>query len=168
MSVLGGPAAPVPTGSEAYYRQRLSDVVRRRPDLTPPTYYADYGDKCLHQFVAIEPQLTPSGQDWLRTTLRLLQEKMEERRREDPEGFALLETDGEAFNDFAFSTHSEAYVEAGLFELPLDDLWKIIRTPDVVDLLRPKGLVEIADVLEQMSLSDAAAIIRRSLPGHHD
>ncbi len=152
---------PVPAGTETYYLDRRDDFVRRCPDHEPPNYYAHYGDKCLHQFLAVEPELTPDGQGWLRRTLRLLQDFMEEARAQDPEHFSRLELDGERFEDFAFETHSTAYLEAGLLALPVEDLWKIVKTPDVSDLLRPDGLREILDVVEAMALDDLGAIFRR-------
>ncbi len=157
---------PLPTGTETYYLERRHDFLRRQPLEEPPTYYAEYGDKCLHQFVAVEPDMTPDGKTWLRRTLRLLQDKMEDALAADPEHFARLELDDKRFEEFAFSTHSQAYLDAGLLELPVDDIWRIVRTPDLMDLLRPNALREIVDVLEETSLHDVAAILLRRLhPG---
>lgn len=48
----------VATGTATYYRERLADFVQRFPDHKPPPYYLAYGDKCLHQFLDVEPRLT--------------------------------------------------------------------------------------------------------------
>ncbi len=153
----------VPVDTETFYLDRRDDFLRRHPDGEPPTYYVDYGDKCLHQFLAVEPRLTTDGQGWLRRTMRNLQLLMEQMREEDPEGFAELELDAGRFEDRAFETHSTAYLEAGLFRLPADDLVKIIRTPNLGDLLRPDGIREILEVVEDVSLRDLATILRRTL-----
>ncbi len=160
---MDSPPRPLPTGTETYYLLRRDDFLLRQPDTEPPSYYVRYGNKCLHQFLAIEPKLTEDGQGWLRRTLRILQELMERELARDPERFAALELDDERFEDFAFSTHSTAYLQAGLLELPLDDLLKIAVTPDVRDLLRPDGIVQIVDLLEEVSLHDVATILRRTV-----
>lgn len=150
---------PVPTGTDTYYRDRHRDFVRRQPGGVAPSYYHRYGDKCLQQFLRVEPALTPDGQAWLRRTLVMLQEMMEAARADDPAAFGALELDDEGFTRFAFSTHADAYLEAGLLRLPVDDLWRIVRTPDLVDLLTRDGVKEIVDVIEELSLGDVAAIL---------
>lgn len=133
----------VATGTATYYLDRLADFRRRCPDVRPPSYYADYGNKCLGQFLSTQPSLSPRGQRWIDDTLELLQEMMEHQRRTDDLGFARMERDDDAFREFAFGTHSQAYQDAGVFELGLSDLWKIVRTPDLADLLSDDGLKEI-------------------------
>lgn len=155
--------APVVTGTDSYYRDRRADFVRRHPTGEPPSYYARYGDKCLQQFLRVEPDFTPDGQAWLQRTLVALQELMEAARADDPAAFGALEQDGDEFTRFAFSTHARAYLDAGLLRLPVDDLWRIVRTPDLVDLLTRDGVKEIAAVLDAMSLGDVAAILSASL-----
>ncbi len=143
---LGAPK-PVSTGTASYYLDRLQDFQRRCPTLTPPSYYAEYGNKCLGQFLASKPSLSPRGQRWIDETLALLQEMMEQERRRDEDGFAELERDDEAFRDFAFGTHSRAYQETGVFDLDVSDLWRIARTPDLSDLLSDDGAKEIVQLV---------------------
>jgi hypothetical protein len=138
---------PVPTGSDDYYRHRRADFARRTPDGVPPSYYLDFGDKCLHQFRRTEPDLTPEGQRWLQRTLVDLQVRMEQLRSDDPTAFGRLELDGKSFKNCAFEMHSEAYLASGIADLPLGDLRKIAGTPDAADLLTPSGQKEIAQVV---------------------
>ncbi len=151
--------APVATGTDTYYRDRHADFVARHPATAPPSYYARYGDKCLQQFLRVEPEFTPDGQAWLRRTLVQLQEMMEAARADDPAAFGALERDDDGFTRFAFSTHARAYLEAGLLRLPVDDLWRIVRTPDLVDLLTRDGVKEIVEVIDELSLGDVATIL---------
>ncbi len=138
---------PVETGTEHYYLDRLADFRRRCPDVPPPSYYAAYGDKCLHQFLATRPQLSARGQQWVDETLRGLQEMMEDRRRTDASGFASLEHDDDAFRCFAFATHSRAYHQAGVMDLGVRDLWKIVRTPDPSDVVSDDGVREMLRIV---------------------
>ena len=139
--------APVPTGTDSYYLDRLRDFERRRPGSKPPSYYAEYGNKCLGQFLATKPSLSRRGQRWVEDTLRILQEMMEAERQQDGAAFAALELNEEAFRVFAFGTHSRAYEEAGVFELSAPDLVKIVRTPDARDLLSDQGVKEIVQLV---------------------
>lgn len=142
---LSHPAAgTVATGTASYYLDRLVDFLQRCPESSPPSYYADYGNKCLGQFLVTKPRLSPRGQLWIDDTLELLQEMMEQERRRDDVRFAEMEQDDDAFREFAFGTHARAYQDAGVFELGLYDLWRIVRTPDLSDLLTDEGLKEIA------------------------
>ncbi len=153
----------VPTGTDHYYLDRLADFQERWPDDAPPSYYAKYGDKCLHQFRQTEPNLTSQGQMWLQTTLVGLQERMELRRASDPAGFGCLERDSDAFEEMAFQMHSQAYLESGISELPLSDLIKIAKTPDASDLLTPRGLREIFEVIAGMETGDEPGVFRQAI-----
>ena len=155
--------APVATGTDTYYLDRLADFERRQVNLTPPAYYKELGDRCLRQFRLVQPKLSEPGQVWLQRTLCKLQEMMEDKRQSDPREFAALELDGEAFHEFASSTHSNAYVRSGLFELPATDLWKILQTPDASDLLTVDGITQIAKVLRQLETEDVAEIATATL-----
>lgn len=155
--------AAVPTGTPSYYRDRHDDFLRRHPTGQPPTYYLAYGDRCLQQFLRAEPTMTPPGRAWLRGTMWALQEMVEGTRLADPEAFDVLERDDDEFHDFAFSLHAPAYLEAGLFELPVDDLWRIIRTPDLSDLVTPDGLQAIAHVVAAARPHDVARVATRTV-----
>ncbi len=138
---------PVQTGTDHYYQDRLADFERRNPEADPPSYYADYGDRCLHQFRRAEPSLTEQGQEWLQRTLVDLQERLEQRCIGDPAGFGRLEQDSDAFEKMAFNMHSDAYLSSGIADLPVSDLLKIVNTPDVADLITAQGLKEIFEVI---------------------
>jgi hypothetical protein len=153
---------PVPTGTDTYYRERGADFARRRPDRRQPPYYLEYGDKCLHQFRAVAAALSRGGQEWLESTLQLLQEAIEERLRHGPADFDQLELDDRGFQDFAFSTHAQAYIDGGIFELPADDLWRILRTPDITDVVSRDGISEIRVVLAELDRHDFARILTRT------
>jgi hypothetical protein len=143
-------------GSLHYYRFRNRDFLERNPSLSPPDYYLSYGDKYIRRFTfSTRPALTAAGRAWLERTRALLQAFIEEAIVSDPAGFALLETDGAAFRAFAFSTHPDAYWEAGLAELPIRDLLLILFTPDVADLLSDEGRAQTRDI-ELRLLSDWA------------
>ena len=129
--------------------------------MTPPSYYAEYGDKCLHQFRRTEPHLTVQGQQWLQRTLADLQERLERRRASDPEGFGRIERDSDAFGKMAIEMHSDAYIASGISELPVSDLFKIAKTPDVADLVTPDGLKQVVEVI-----SGIGADGDRSVPRH--
>ena len=149
----------LPTGTDTYYRRRAADFAQRYPNRQPPPYYLDYGDKCLHQFRAVGPDLSSDGQEWLESTLKLLQEAIEERLRHDPAEFEQLELDEQGFRDFAFSTHAQAYIDGGILTLPADDLWRILKTPDVTDVVSPAGIAEILQVLAKLDRHDLTHIV---------
>ena len=153
----------VPTGTDHYYMDRLADFAARCPDATPPSYYEDYGDKCLHQFRRTEPHLTAEGQRWLQRTLVDLQDRLEHRRAGDPAGFGRLETDSDAFGKMAFEMHSDAYLDSGISELPVSDLFRIANTPDVADLVTPEGLEQLLEVISGMETDGGRSAPRRAL-----
>lgn len=114
-----GLPASVPTGTNDYYRLRYLDFVRRHPCMTPPSYYLDFGDKYLRRMMALAPSLSPPGRAVVMRIRDLLQEALEERRREDPGGFDRMEVDGQALEDFARETHVKVYRESGIYDLRL-------------------------------------------------
>lgn len=128
-------------GTLEYYRQRNDDFIARNPGVEPPDYYMDYGDKYARRFTEeLAPNLSPRGQEWLVDARRGLQERIEARRAEDPAAFAELERNPDAFRRFAYDTHPDAYLDAGLASLPPRDLVQIPLTPDRADLLSPDGI----------------------------
>lgn len=156
---------PLPTGTDTYYRERGADFARRHPNRPQPSYYLEYGDKCLHQFRAVGPELSSRGQAWLESTLQLLQAAIEQRLQHDPAEFAKLELDDKGFRDFAFSTHAQAYLDGGIFGLGADDLWRILKTPDMTDVVSPAGIAEILGLLAKLDRNDIAHIIAPSSDG---
>ena len=143
--------APVEPGTQDYYQQRYEDFVARNPGVDPPDYYLDYGQKYADRFGSLDGRdLSGEGLQWRDETLLALQQAIEDKRIEDPEGFAELENDPEAFRRFAFETHPAAYVESGLYDLPVQDLLVIAGTPDINDVLSQEGidqsLITVGDV----------------------
>ena len=125
---------------------RADDFRERNPDMEPPDYYMNYGDKYARRFTEeLSPNLSERGQQWLVDARANLQEAMEARRAEDPAAFAELERDPEAFRRFAYDTHPGAYRDAGLAELRPSDLVQIPLTPDRQDLVSGPGLRQVVD-----------------------
>lgn len=128
-------------GDVGYYRARYDDFTQRHPGQKPPSYYLEYGEKYAQRFTReTATKLTPAGQRWLDRTFELLQSRMEFLRMTDLPAFEKLERDPEAFKQFAYDTHSDAYLDAGLSKLPASDLAIIGTTPDASDLLTPDGI----------------------------
>ena len=156
--------AEIPTGTPDYYRQRAEDFRRRNPGMEPPAYYMEYGQKYCDRFSSLGPkELTPEGLEWRDRTLKALQDSIEAKRMEDPAGFAQLERDPEAFKKFAYDAHPDAYVDSGLYELPVQDLVKIGTTPDIKDLLSKDGVRQVIDALGKMSPGDVAKVAGESV-----
>ena len=136
-----------------YYRERARDYVTRHTLPTdrpaqPPVYYLDYGDKYARRFTQVlRPAMSAAGQQWIDATFRRLQVLLERRRTTDPRWFAELEEDTHAFQCLAYGTHAQAYIECGIAKLPLSDLVRIARTPDIRDLLTQAGLEQVLRVL---------------------
>jgi len=142
------PNAVPAVGEVAYYQQRHDDFAARYPDgPAPPTYYLGYGGKYVARFTnELYPQLSPAGQAWLVQTRINLQTAIENRRAADPAAFDALEKNDTAFTAFAYETHADAYLNAGLQNLNPFDLARVGLTPDVQDLLTREGIAQAAEV----------------------
>jgi hypothetical protein len=81
--------------------------------------------------------LSGEGKVWLDRALFNLQAMMEKELM-SIRGYG-LESNNDAFQDFAFDSHVPAYEKAGLFSLPFSDLYIIGLTPDYADLLSEDG-----------------------------
>ncbi|MBI2264309.1 MAG: hypothetical protein HYU64_03950 [Armatimonadetes bacterium] len=139
-------------GTVGYYEARAEDFRRRHPGQEPPDYYMEYGDKYAKRFTEeLRPKLSEEGQQWLDRTFVLLQQAIEDKRREDPAAFDQLEQNPEAFKEFAYSTHSRAYLDAGLADLPPEDLYRIVTTPDLKDLFTKAGLSQIVETIPELA-----------------
>jgi hypothetical protein len=131
------PDRPMPApkrlmGSTEYYAFRAGDFLRRNPGKVPPSYYMDYGDKYARRFTnETFPDLSDKGKAWLLSSRRKLQEKMEG-MLQDPAN-AGLEHRADELRDRAFDQHSDAYLEAGLYDALLD-LKKINSLDDLKNL----------------------------------
>jgi len=128
-------------GKDDYYLARKKDFEKRHPGKQAPDYYQNYGNKYLRRFkYGLRPQLSPAGQRWVDRTLVALQRKIEEKRAKDPVAFDRLEQNPEAFKEFCFDSHPDAYLEGGLKHLSLKEQAMIANTPDAGDLLSVDGV----------------------------
>lgn len=153
----------VETGTATYYEDRYKDFKRRHPDLTPPSYYLDYGKKYYDRFkTEVRPKLSAAGQQWVDDVAKKLQEKMEAKVGNTISSkvlFDTLERDDAAFTAFAYSTHCSTYDEAGIGKLPPSDVGHIWSAPDWKDLLSKAGLEQAACVVEKNPM-----IVPKALP----
>lgn len=160
LPVHNDPPVAVQPGSSDYYQQRYDDFVARNPGVDPPDYYLGYGQKYAERFSSLDGRdLSPEGLAWRDATLVALQQAIEDKRTEDPEAFAELERDPEAFRRFAFGTHPDAYVESGLYDLPVQDLLVIAGTPDINDVLSQEGIDQSLITARMFGLGDAPDVL---------
>src|SRR5690606_20499878 len=85
---------------------------------------------------------SPQGQQWLGEALENLQSAMELGLEKNPN----LESDSNTHRKFAFETHVDAYVDAGILSLSVMDKVKITLTPEPQDLLSTEGLGQASQV----------------------
>ena len=134
-------------GTDKYYFARKLDFELRHPGKEAPDYYEDYGSLYLHKFkYDTRESLSPQGQKWLDRTLVNLQKAIE---KEVSNSKNTVEENPEKFREFAFGTHPDAYIDAGLFSLPIQDLKDIGSTPNIEDLIGLNGLKQIFTVGER-------------------
>lgn len=138
-------------GRMDYYLERHYDFnTRAEQGERPPKYYIAYGHKYVTLFkTVLRPNLSPSGKAWLDCTLNALQTAIEDRRDANPWAFAELEQDNDKFQDFAYGTHSNAYVSCGLCDLSIFDEARIAKTPDFLDILTLGGIGQILETFLQ-------------------
>lgn len=161
---------PVPLGAD-YYERRMKDFVHRHPGMRPPDYYMSYGNVYIKKFSALSSrQLSPAGLAWRDRTLRNLQSAMESQLYMTVPWhsvkFGELEMKNAEFTKFAFETHPQAYIDAGLFDLPAQDLLAIAGTADLMNFLSSKDRLSIsqqmASVLLRMKPEDLRDIIYKT------
>ena len=117
-----------------YYEQKYGEA---------PDYLMEYGDKYAREFSKIESELSPEGKEWVRNTMRGLQDKMMKEIKKDPS----IIHDQERFRDMAFETHSDAYLEGGLRNVPNGDLLKITQLPDGIEWIDWRTWKEAGEVV---------------------
>ena len=101
------------------------------------------GDRYAQEFVKIEIELSPEGKEWVRNTMRGLQDKMMEEIKKDPS----IVLDFERFRNMAFETHSDAYLEGGLASLGFGDIWEIGNLPEAKEWMDWRTWKEVGDVV---------------------
>ncbi len=152
-----------------------------------PDYYLDYGNKYIRRFTdELYPKLSNEGKKWLIEARRFLQLYMEDGFKQNlnslevvtqssvhPKTIATtktpktesLELDNDRFRSFAYGTHPAAYIDGGLYNLTLGDLWEVGWTPDFLDLFSGDGLAQVKDILayliEAKTLAAQEAAIRK-------
>ena len=129
-------------GSKEYYNKRAEDYETRNPGKRAPEYYREYGDKYVKRFDALKRNLSPEGRKWVDKTKLKLQQKMEAGLQSGQWG----ERDEKGFRDKAFDSHSDAYLEADLDALPVEDKERIMGVvdPEDVDMAAMKEAWEVA------------------------
>ncbi|CCH48504.1 hypothetical protein [Pseudodesulfovibrio piezophilus] len=137
-------------GKTEYYEKRAQDFEERNPGKEAPDYYREYGDKYVKRFDKLKPELSKEGQEWMERTKDRLQFKMEA---------GLLsgewdESKPEELKEKAYDSHSEAYLEAGLADLPQEDIEKIVGVVDRLDMTNGAALKESLQVLKETGVSE--------------
>ena len=133
-------------GDLDYYLDRKADFEARHPGKEVPDYYEEYGDRYVKEFDELSPELSEDGQEWVTETRENLQQAFEDRIADDPEAFDELEQDPEALRDWAFDSHSDAYLDAGFADLPAEDILQIATTPRFEDFLDNNAIREAVEV----------------------
>jgi uncharacterized protein YqjF (DUF2071 family) len=147
-----------------YYRARNDDFRARHQTPDPPRYYLDYGVKYFDRFQALSKTLSATGKAWVKATAQKLQQMMEARVVQDRQTYDQLELDWRKFEEFAYRTHPDAYVQSGLARLPLSDLAEVATTPDAKDILTDQGILQVMrtaiDLAKQYDKSESKAVVR--------
>jgi hypothetical protein len=133
-------------GKTEYYEKRAQDFEERNPGKKAPDYYREYGDKYVKRLDTLRPELSKKGQEWMERTKDLLQFKMESGLRSGEWD----EAKPEELKEKAYDSHSEAYLEAGLADLPQEDIDKVIEVVDRMDMINPQALKESLQVEWEM------------------
>jgi RHS repeat-associated protein len=135
-------------GTINFYKWRQDDFVRRYKGTNsrPPDYYLKYGDKYINRFIKdTYRRLSVNGQIWLLKALVNLQRAIESELRINPK----IEENNRMFNEFAFSSHVGAYVNAGILTQSVTDKVIIALTPDPGDLFSKEGLQQAMEIGRQ-------------------
>jgi RHS repeat-associated protein len=145
---LGSKAKPTNlkhlVGKDLYYIARARDYQIRNKTNKIPEYYIEYGNKYMFKFkYETKNLLSSQGKVWSDKTLRYLHQAMESGLQKSKVD---MENDSWKLKNFAYETHPKAYIDAGLFDLPEEDWFRIVRTPDFADLSTPSGLEQIIKV----------------------
>jgi hypothetical protein len=105
-------------------------------------YYTNYGYKYCQRFKNESKNLSPQGQKWVELTLRELQLRLEDQLKTNKD----IENDLNKLKEVAYGTHADAYLKSGIADLSLTDIAKIVKTPDVKDLLTVESVKQVIKV----------------------
>lgn len=141
-------------GDPDYYRWRAQDFRKQNPNSPVPDYYMGYGDKYIRRFTyKTSHKLSKDGQKWLQEVRYNLQVAIEDELVRNPE--IELQNGGNDFRTFAFESHVEAYWNDSQpgstpsHSLPVLDLFNILLTPDLKDLLQTDGRNQVAKMVDR-------------------
>jgi len=159
-------------GKSGYYEKRAKDFKERNPGKKAPEYYREYGDKYVKRFDKLKPELSEKGQKWLEKTKDLLQFKMESGLRSGEWD----ESKPEELKKKAYDSHSEAYLEAGLADLPQGDIDKGVKNVDTGDMWDLDAFLESLEVGKEIwerkglgkAVRTAGAGALQMIPQHPD
>lgn len=99
----------------------------------------------LHKFkYDTRKSLWPEGKTWNDSALVKLQRPIEDMVKITN---GIIEEDSDAFRAFAFDAHPQAYIDAGLFTLSIQDLVKIGTTPSFDHLFSEEGAQQIVTII---------------------
>ncbi|WP_081415608.1 DUF4280 domain-containing protein [Aquimarina latercula] len=141
-----------PSLEEEMGKEKLTEYKRKNGTFRPVPSKS-YGYKYCMRFTNIlMPKLSPEGKKWLKKAKILLQNYLEQgvidknytsvynisfnkryglKKEEKMVSFYTdVELRNEEFRDFAFATHPDAYLKAGLASIPIKDKIKVSMTPD--------------------------------------
>jgi hypothetical protein len=65
----------------------------------------------------------------------------------------------------AFDSHSKAYLEAGLADLPDEDIGKIMATIDLLDMIDPDALEESIQVARELGIKKSFGSVLSGVVG---
>ena len=88
-------------------------------------YYKGYGYKYCNRFTRLEPRLSAPGRDWVRTTLRCLQEHIDRNIAVDAPCSEVKQS--------AFDSHPDCYVHGGVCFIDPGEWLEILRVIDLED-----------------------------------
>ncbi|MBI9078808.1 MAG: hypothetical protein JEY79_03595 [Pseudodesulfovibrio sp.] len=148
-------------GKTEYYEQRAKDFEERNPGKKAPDYYREYGDKYVKRFDKLKPELSEKGQKWQEKAKDLLQFKMEQGLRSGKWD----ESKPDELEKKAFDSHSKAYLEAGLADLPDEDIGKIMATIDLLDMIDPDALEESIQVARELGIKKSFGSVLSGVVG---
>ena len=137
-------------GQVTYYNARVLDFLKRYSELTEkdvPKYYKEYGEKYFKKFNGeMKETLSDAGKEWVDKTSVALQVKLSEILVNNPD----IELNPDLLEEKAFESHVEAYIESGIFSLPMSDKIEILMTVEYNDLVKKEeGREQAFEVMEE-------------------
>lgn len=129
-------------GTPEYYEERHNDCLRRFKNTlkNPPRYYLEYGKKYCTKFkTKTYEKVSDKGKIWIDKVAVYLQEDLEKILKKNPS----IELNNADFEKAAFDSHVDAYLRAGILDLPICDKVQIFLTVEFLDLAKPNSITQI-------------------------